>query len=440
MTCDVHIAGQDLYAVLNLKPWSDMSDVGTAYRHAALRVHPDKPGGSAESFHLVTLAFEILSCPDTRHLYDQARAKMLRQEKLQQRRRQRQDADSCASRNKNRRPRVTSTSCTSTPSVRLFLTSRTSSLKRPAPQPARTVRAKRLCKVAPQHDAKKSAVPLTQMDAALEQVRIVLQSMTRAKRLEAVSGMVPHIQKELLNFMEQRQRVPDVIAGTEGRSRSREPRRDCWIRGTGVRKLPGSKLFQAHLAVKALRLYTRGQTDIEIAIKHQMILVGLRQAMNAATAANATIWDDPAQLQGMCTTFFESHGTTASKLGLSVFVTLRAPGMIGNRFNISSPVLPLAEALAVHSRLLNARNQSWDMFRAAWVELMQRAKHQKKGLSLADAEDFADGARNAFLEERLVKAVWAVQKVLTAGKHQEANSRAIAAQPWGQRAIAATAA
>merc|ERR1740123_472398 len=61
--------GEDLYAVLNISRDADFADIRSAYRRAALAVHPDK-GGCAEDFLLVAKAFEVLSHDASRAAYD----------------------------------------------------------------------------------------------------------------------------------------------------------------------------------------------------------------------------------------------------------------------------------------------------------------------------------------------------------------------------------
>lgn len=46
--------------------------VKRAYKAAALRFHPDKPGGDLETFVSVTNAFDVLSDPESRRRYDTA--------------------------------------------------------------------------------------------------------------------------------------------------------------------------------------------------------------------------------------------------------------------------------------------------------------------------------------------------------------------------------
>ncbi|KAF8197364.1 DnaJ domain-containing protein [Pholiota molesta] len=57
------------YDLLEVPPTASESDLKKAYRKKALRLHPDK-GGDPELFKEVTHAYEILSDPDKRHIYD----------------------------------------------------------------------------------------------------------------------------------------------------------------------------------------------------------------------------------------------------------------------------------------------------------------------------------------------------------------------------------
>merc|ERR1719265_2956751 len=70
-------AKKDLYAVLNISRFAPSAEIPPAYRRAALLAHPDK-GGSGEAFQLVTHAFEVLSCENSRKLYDQSRGQLLK--------------------------------------------------------------------------------------------------------------------------------------------------------------------------------------------------------------------------------------------------------------------------------------------------------------------------------------------------------------------------
>ena len=60
----------DLYAALGVSPDCSPTELKKAHRKLALKYHPDKPGGDADLFELVTEAYNILSHPDSRAEYD----------------------------------------------------------------------------------------------------------------------------------------------------------------------------------------------------------------------------------------------------------------------------------------------------------------------------------------------------------------------------------
>jgi len=59
------------YNILRIEPDVYPHEIKNAYRHAANRTHPDKPGGSDEAFQEVKLAYDILSDPERRARYDE---------------------------------------------------------------------------------------------------------------------------------------------------------------------------------------------------------------------------------------------------------------------------------------------------------------------------------------------------------------------------------
>lgn len=66
-------AQQDYYTILGISKNASDSDIKKAYRRAALRYHPDRNPGdptAAERFREAAAAYEVLSDPETRKLYD----------------------------------------------------------------------------------------------------------------------------------------------------------------------------------------------------------------------------------------------------------------------------------------------------------------------------------------------------------------------------------
>lgn len=66
-------SGADLYGVLGVPPGADLRTIRTAYRRRARETHPDQ-GGSAEEFHTIQAAWEVLRSDSARAAYDRSRS------------------------------------------------------------------------------------------------------------------------------------------------------------------------------------------------------------------------------------------------------------------------------------------------------------------------------------------------------------------------------
>lgn len=204
---------------------------------------------------------------------------------------------------------------------------------------------------------------------------------------------------------------PTATPGSSGK-RGRPARRLC----DGVRAVSTRK-YKAHIDMKALRIYTRAYPKKELAIQSQAALVRLRNALVAASALDPEVWDRPEDVCRMFRDVLHACGTSPEKLGLAVYVSLRADRWLGRRLHITMPVMPLQDALELHSRLLRARDTSWEALRKEWLGA-PRLKRLAPG-----AETRLEEARQQAIQRQLARAKGAAARALGEERRRAARAR-----------------
>lgn len=381
---------QSLYETLNVAVTADSLDLRRAYRNAALRTHPDKPGGSEKAFHSVGVAFEVLSCRSTRLMYDR-----------------------WLSQRKSYRP--------------IHQPVRRSDLASRSPQDSTTTYSQHFGPKQPPAKRRRtnsshstSSAKHVQMQShlrqALELVRSVLEAMNPSQRRTAFSEMSSADRTQLLKYMECAGPNRNAPPNAGGAFRATELRRsktaNMAASSYGVSKIYTCHglqrtRYQANIQVMALRLYTREQSCLRTAMEHQIVLVGIKQALNERSEADQHFWYDYEEVTRVCKMVLHEHATSEAELGLRAWVHMRVPKWLGARYRVGSMATNLASAAETHSRLIKARAMSWQAFRREWVQLIQIKKH----VSEQDAEDIADRRRYAFLKEDLGRALAKVELV-----------------------------
>lgn len=381
----------DFYKVLNVDAAANAADIRKSFYTAALRTHPDK-GGSNAAFHAVTAAFEVLSCPARRALYDQWLSQC-------------------------RRSAHGNIPCTTT--MKAHCGSKRSSFHVDGNQPP----VKRKRSTYQQSTRGRNSVKTSRLDTTLGSVRSILQMMSHCERQAAILVMPSKVRLALLSHMEHPRRNGGVSCNVKADTQPTLLKQQLHETKMNTITLNASSYgiskvyknldsertrYQANIHIKALRLYTREQSTLESALEHQIVLVQIKQALTARSSRDSQFWDKPKQVLQECEAVLHANGTTEALLGLRAWVHMRASNWISYKHRIGSMASSLATVVELHAQLLRARATSWECFRSEWVKLMQA----RKRVSLREAEAIADTCRHKFLEEHLARAITGVQRIL----------------------------
>lgn len=447
---------KDLYAVLKISPSAPFAEIPSAYRRAALLAHPDK-GGSGEAFQLVTHAFEVLACTGSRKLYDQARGWSTESREVgvvaTEPKYNASVGVSATSRGNNVMPKggdhgtKRSMSEVGPPpkKQRTSKASATIGLTKPGCTRGMRRTPEKLLLTALETlknvlqamcvEQRRQAISnivlrvrielLTFMEMQKKQAKSSISVHTRESEdkehrilpIEDVACELGHTDPSCIgksSHIEEskpiQEKVPShallQIGCTHGSSLTHtadtrpfiQTRKFSPAQQKGCSAMTGIQCkksrYKAHLHIKSFRIYTKSHSTIDMAIDHQIILMQIRLAWTSAWQSNSHLWEDcPEQYACLCEQVLKANGTSQSELGLKAFVSMEARLWLGKNCFVISPVMDLSEALEWQAKLLRARQVSWPVFRAAWVELMQCMRHARaKVRSAEEAQLFADAA------------------------------------------------
>lgn len=425
--CPGVAAVKDLYSVLNLKPTADLNEVRAAYRRAALFSHPDK-GGTAQAFHVVKFAFEVLSCSASRKIYDSTYSR--------QTARLHCSAPATSAQAEYIPPTVES--------VQMDMGTRRP-LKRSKPhsyrEPPQADLKRRRCFDPTVRTGKShyffSRTPMRlkqviTLDAALERLRIVLQSMAAPRRSAALQMVDPRVAGLLFDFMKKQKRARHVLSHADATARwspcvmkLKHRIHMCGFSGVHTLKNNGGTRYRTQLVIRGLRLYTLAKC-YEDAIDHHIVLAHMRDAIATASLSDSSLWTNPTKLLGILETALDENGASEQKINLHAFIYMKAAPWLHQSTPITSPILQLREAVSVYTQLLSAQSVSWDRLRAEWVSLLL---HMRKGRAqatqartLGEAEAIADNARHFALAKQLKHVEHGVK---CAVRHEKARAAAL---------------
>lgn len=390
-----------------MQPTASSSDIRTAYRRAALLAHPDK-GGSSAAFHSIVFAFEVLSCPMSRAVYDES-----------------------MNYNRQRLRHCLPSRNASTRKMKHSVTACSSSAKTQIHPSSRCARNSKICSEEDLGSGSTEEEPAPAPDhdhdstwAALEHLRATVHALPVPRRKEMIRCMPQDLRAELLNHMI-RHSTSNVYPAPEQMSKQGPRRVRGWesrTRGTDVRavKRMHKTTYLAQLRLRHLRMYTHARDDIEVAVGYQMILA---QARHAIDAVGDDVWHNPVAFCSVFSDACRNAGSCLEELGLSVFVFMRADEWICRPVAITSPVMALKDAVATYSRLCKARQISWEQLRAEWLPLMMQTQHSRsRQLSWEQAMAVADRARVKLLQRRFWLAVATAERSLKIKRRRQAKA------------------
>lgn len=211
--------------------------------------------------------------------------------------------------------------------------------------------------------------PRSRLAVPLKRLKRALQGLERSVLQRKLQELSKELRMELLKYME--------LTSISGHN----PSSPLKLGACGLQR-NRQGLFRAKMNLEHISLYS-SYTANELAVEHHIFLVRLRHLVTSGLKRGLEIAEafqeafgvlEKLDLSGCPVDHFPSQQTSFSSFlhqqGIRTYLNIRAARWLGST-HVTSPVLPFTQILDLRKRLLMAREQGWDAFRAEWISMMQ---------------------------------------------------------------------
>lgn len=213
--------------------------------------------------------------------------------------------------------------------------------------------------------------PRSRLAVPLKRLKRALQGLEKSVRQRKLQELSKELRMELLKYME--------LTSISGHNTSSPLK----LGACGLQR-NRQGLFRAKMNLEHISLYS-SYTANELAVEHHIFLVRLRHLVTSGLKRGLEIAEafqeafgvlEKLDLSGTCPVdVFPSQQQTSfssflHQQGIRAYLNIRAARWLGST-HVTSPVLPFTQILDLRKRLLIAREQGWDAFRAEWISMMQ---------------------------------------------------------------------
>lgn len=214
--------------------------------------------------------------------------------------------------------------------------------------------------------------PRSHLAAPLKRLKRALQGLEKPVRQRKLQELSKELRMELLKYME--------LTSISGRANTSSPLK---LGACGLQR-NRQGLFRAKINLEHISLYSSYTANL-LAVEHHIFLVRLRHLVTSGLKRGLEIEEafqeafgvlEKLDLSGTCPVdVFPSQQQTSfssflHQQGIRTYLNIRAARWLGST-HVTSPVLPFTQILDLRKRLLIAREQGWDAFRAEWISMMQ---------------------------------------------------------------------